>query len=142
MKKLNSIAGGLLMSVFMLVITTGYAQEKPRGDGQNKAKMEEKKNELKAKLNLSASQSEQFDAIAKKNREEARQKIQALPADATQKEKRQIMKASMEKADAEIIAILNPEQQKIFSAEKEKMKNENKEKAKKKRAGKTVTPSF
>ncbi len=134
MKNLNVIKSSLVLIV-MMVLSLGnqvYAQ------GPQNAQMEAKRNELKAKLNLTPKQTEQFDEITKRNREEARQKAKGLPESASQKEKKDIMKASMEKADAEIIAILNVEQQKIFKEEKEKMRQERKEKAKAKRAGKPL----
>jgi len=134
--KIGSIC--VFFAVFMLLNLNGYSQGKPRGNGEAKAKMEERKSVLKAKLNLDAKQSEQFDEITKRNRAEAKQKIKELPADASQKEKHGIMKSYLEKADAEILAILNIDQQKIYKEEKEKLKQERKGNAKSKRAGKTM----
>ena len=134
--KIGSIC--VFFAVFMLLNLNGYSQGKPRGNGEAKAKMKERKAELKTKLNLDAKQSQQFDEITKINRAEAKQKINELPADASQKEKHGIMKSYLEKADAEILAILNIDQQKIYKEEKEKLKQERKENAKSKRAGKTM----
>ncbi len=138
MKNLNLKFFTALFAVFMLLNLNGFSQGRSKGNGEAKAKMEERKSELKAKLNLDAKQSEQFDEITKRNRTEAKQKMQSLPADASQKEKREIMKTYLEKADAEIIAILNADQQKIYKEEKEKMRQEKKENAKSKREGKTM----
>jgi hypothetical protein len=98
--------------------------------------MNEKRDALKAKLNLSSDQSKKFDEITKQNRMEAKAKLEALPADASKQARREIMQSSALKADGEIMAILTKDQQKIYKEEKETMKKERQEKNKQKKAGK------
>jgi exopolysaccharide biosynthesis protein len=138
MKNLKLVFKTVLVAVFMLLSLNSFSQDKSRANGEAKEKMKERKAELKSKLNLDAKQAEQFDEITLRNRNEAKQKMQSLPTDASQKEKRDIMKTYLDKADVEIIAILNPEQQKIYKEEKEKLKQEKKEMVKRKRAEKEL----
>lgn len=103
---------------------------------EQQAEMKEKKEALKAKLNLSSDQSSKFDEITKRNRMEAKAKLDALPADASKEAKREIMRSSASKADEEIMSILTEDQRVIYKQEKENMKKEMKEKNKQKKAGK------
>lgn len=126
----------ICLVAFSFLTINAFSQNGGARAGQAKANLQEKRDSLKLVLKLSDTQSKQFDEITAKHRNEARQKAQSLPADASPKEKRDIMKTAMENADAEIMAILTPEQQKIFKQEKEKMKAQMQSKAKEKRGKK------
>lgn len=118
------------------LVQTAKAQP-PAGMEQGKREeMKKKADELKAKLNLSEPQAAKYDEILKRNREEARTKMMALPEDAPRSERGEIMKKYMEAADSEIFEILDTDQQTIYKAEKEKMKTEMAEKRKEKKKGK------
>jgi hypothetical protein len=101
------------------------------GPGRNEA-MKQRADALKVKLNLTEPQAAKYDEILKRNRDEARAKMQELPDDATPSERRVIMEKALKNADIEIMEILDTEQQTIYKAEKEKMKEEVKAKRKKK----------
>jgi hypothetical protein len=103
---------------------------------EQQEQMKEKRDALKAKLNLSSEQSKKFDEITNQNRKEAKAKLEALPADASKQARREIMQSAALKADAEIMAILTNEQQAIYKEEKESIKKERQEKNKQKKAGK------
>lgn len=94
--------------------------------------MKQRADALKVKLNLSEPQAVKYDEILKRNRDEARAKMQELPDDATPSERRVIMEKALKNADIEIMEILDTEQQTIYKEEKEKMKQEVKAKRKKK----------
>ncbi len=126
----------ICLLAFSFFTINAFSQNGGPRAGQAKANLQEKRDSLKLMLKLSESQSKQFDEITAKHRAEAKTKAQSLPADASPKEKRDIMKAAMESADAEIMAMLTPEQQKIFQQEKEKMKAQRQSKAKEKRGKK------
>jgi exopolysaccharide biosynthesis protein len=123
-KRLIAIA--FLVCIFTLVQT---AKAQPGGPGKDPAKREEMKKkaeELKVKLNLSEPQAKMYDEILKRNREDARKQMMALPEDAPRSQRGEIMKKSLANADMEILEILDTEQQTIYKAEKEKMKEEKK----------------
>jgi hypothetical protein len=122
--------------MFLFVLTFGLHQALAqtgdgRGPGRNEA-MKQKAEALKVKLNLTEPQAAKYDEILKRNREEARAKMQELPEDASPSERRVIMEKALKNADVEIFEILDSEQQAIYKAEKEKMKEEVKAKRKKK----------
>lgn len=94
--------------------------------------MKQRADALKVKLNLSEPQAVKYDEILKRNRDEARAKMQELPDDATPSERRVIMEKALKNADIEIMEILDTEQQTIYKEEKGKMKEEVKAKRKKK----------
>ena len=102
-----------------------------KGPGRNEA-MKQKAEALKLKLNLTEPQAAKYDEILKRNRDEARAKMQELPEDAAPSERREIMEKALKNADVEILEILDTEQQDIYKEEKEKMKEEVKAKRKKK----------
>ncbi len=123
-KRLIAIA--FLVCIFTMVQTT---KAQPGGPGKDPAKREEMKKkaeELKVKLNLSEPQAKMYDEILKRNREDARKQMMALPEDAPRSQRGEIMKKSLANADMEILEILDTEQQTIYKAEKEKMKEEKK----------------
>lgn len=120
------IAIAFLVCIFTLVQT---AKAQPSGPGMDPTKREEMKKkaeELKVKLNLSEPQAKMYDEILKRNREDARKQMMALPEDAPRSERGDIMKKSLANADLEIMEILDSEQQTLYKAEKEKMKEEKK----------------
>lgn len=135
MIKIKAIA---LLVLFTGLSMTVLAQGKPGKGPEKKAEMEKRRQELKAKLNLTEVQSAKFDEITARHREEAKKKASELPPDATQAQKKEIMKNALESADKEIMELLDSEQQAIYKAEKEKMKQEAKEKKKASKGSKTV----
>jgi hypothetical protein len=119
----------LIFCLGILLIFNPLMAQTGQGNGQgNREEMKKRSEELKVKLKLSPEQSAMYDKIISSNREEARTQMMALPEDASRLEKSEIMKKSMEKADGEILEILDGEQQKIYKEEKEKMKAEMKAK--------------
>ncbi len=117
-----------IITFLLIALQPALAQQ-----GGRMEEMKKKSDELKAKLNLSEPQAAKYDEILTRNREDARKKMQALPEDALPSERREIMKKALENADAEILEILDTEQQNIYKAEKEKMKTEMVNKKKKKK---------
>jgi hypothetical protein len=137
MKMTNYLKQTLLL-IFLVTFASPmlYAQANSYLNKEQQEQMNEKRDALKAKLNLSSDQSKKFDEITKQNRMEAKAKLEALPADASKQARREIMQSSALKADGEIMAILTKDQQKIYKEEKETMKKERQEKNKQKKAGK------
>lgn len=124
-----------MLQIFMIVLFTlllkpalAQAPQDGSGKGERREEMKRQMEELEAKLNLTPEQRTKIEEIKKRNRDEAKGKMMALPADAAREEKGRIMKDAMIKADAEIMELLNTEQQSIYKAEKEKIKEQKKEK--------------
>lgn len=126
----------LLLFLVTFVSPMLFAQANKELNKEQQEQMKEKRDALKAKLNLSSDQSKKFDEITKRNRMEAKAKLEALPADASKQARREIMQSSALKADGEIMEILTKDQQVIYKEEKENMKKERQEKNKQKKAGK------
>lgn len=126
----------LLLFLVTFVSPMLFAQANKELNKEQQEQMKEKRDALKAKLNLSSDQSKKFDEITKRNRMEAKAKLEALPADASKQARREIMQSSALKADGEIMEILTKDQQVIYKQEKENMKKERQEKNKQKKAGK------
>jgi len=137
MKMTNYLKQTLLL-IFLVTFASPilFAQANGYLNKEQQEQMNEKRDALKAKLNLSSDQSNKFDEITKRNRMEAKTKLEALPADAGKQARREIMLSSALKADGEIMAILTKDQQVIYKEEKENMKKERQEKNKQKKAGK------
>ena len=123
-KRLIAIA--FLVCIFTLVQTAKAQTGKPGMDPAKREEMKKKAEELKVKLNLSEPQAKMYDEILKRNRDEARKQMMALPENAPRSQRSEIMKKSLANADMEIMEILDTEQQTIYKAEKEKMKEEKK----------------
>lgn len=119
------------LGMFLFILAASIPAQAQQGARMDE--MKKKADELKAKLNLSEPQAVKYDEILARNREEAKKKMQALPENAAPGERREIMKKSLENADAEILEILDTEQQTIYKAEKEKMKEAMVQKKKKKK---------
>ncbi|MDZ4668540.1 MAG: hypothetical protein SGJ00_11755 [bacterium] len=133
MKKMKKQFALLLLFIAFISFENLLAQPaKMQQNGERNEAMKKKSEELKGKLNLSEPQAAKYDEILKRNRNEAKTKMMALPENAEPKERRTIMEQSLKNADLEIMEILDTEQQTIYKAEKDKMKEEVKTKRKKK----------
>jgi translation initiation factor 2B subunit (eIF-2B alpha/beta/delta family) len=135
-KSKKLIAMAILICLFSLVQTVKAQEAGPKMDPTKKEEMKKKAEELKVKLNLSEQQGKMYDEILKRNREQAKKQIMALPENAPRSDRGDIMKKSLANADIEILEILDSEQQLIYKTEKEKMKEkmiEKRKEAKKKK---------
>ena len=85
-----------LLLIFLVTFASPilFAQANGYLNKEQQEQMNEKRDALKAKLNLSSDQSKKFDEITKRNRMEAKAKLEALPADASKQERREIMQSS------------------------------------------------
>lgn len=116
----------LALSLGLLAVNPTQGQNNENRGGYQQ-EMKQRSDALKAKLKLSEEQSVLFDDILKKNREDARNQMMALPEGSTPQDRITIMRASMEKSDLQIFEILDSEQQIVFKAEREKTREEFKD---------------
>ncbi|MCG9879371.1 MAG: hypothetical protein MH472_02120 [Bacteroidia bacterium] len=132
MKNLTVSILSLVFVLFFGLNQSNAQGNRGRGNGMQAA-MKERTDSLKIKLKLTEVQAAKFDEIMKRNREEGKQKMMELPEDANRMERAEVMKETMQKADAEILEILDSEQQAIYKKEKELEKEKMKAKAKERR---------
>lgn len=128
LKKMMALAVGIGL---LSICEPAQAQNHNPGGGMRQ-EMKQRTEELKAKLKLTPEQTLMFDEIMKRNREEARNQMMALPDDALPMERNAIAKKSIEKADTEIMEILDSEQQAMYKAERDIQKGKMKERRKEK----------
>ncbi len=123
-----------LLTIFSLSANaqTNENSDKPgrAGGEQKQGDLKGRIEEMKAKLGLTPEQDAKIQEISKKNREEFRTRMQAIPKDAQDEARRNLRKEMMNKTDDEILELLTTEQQTIYKAEKEKMKSEMRDKMK------------
>lgn len=129
-KSKKLIAMAILICLFSLVQTAKAQKEATGMNPTKREEMKKKAEELKVKLNLSEQQGKMYDDILKRNTEQAKKQMMALPEDAPKSDRGNIMKKSLANADIEILEILDSEQQLIYKSEKEMMKEKMVEKRK------------
>lgn len=113
------------LAIFLMVTVTlqiNAQNQRKQGVRQNGNPIQA----LKQKLNLSDEQTEKIKNIMAEQRKAVRDFTQSNP-NATKQEKTDAMKAQLQKTDAQILAVLNPEQQAIYNKEKNEKKAELKE---------------
>jgi hypothetical protein len=126
MKRINKIMK-LIALMIVIFFTTNLKAQHTEMMEKRKEIAEKRFNDLSERLQLTLDQQTKLKAIAKENRLEMKQ-LHEGKKDAPKEERRAAMDTQLKKANAQISAILAPQQQELFIKYKAEMKKEREKK--------------